>query len=469
MRGKRMKKKSSRGIMLLMLLMNMLALTFDTKLVKTEDIPEDISIGAYYYVWWGMDVNPHWPLGYKYTPVLGEYTSASPEVADQHILWAVKYGIDFFAISWFGSHEWADYPAVDQSLRDGFLKADYLPNIHFAIFYESATIMNRAESLGANKTQIFIEDMLYIATNYFNNPSYFKINNKPVVFLHALYYLYQKFDYSTLPFDFVRKQLDMNIYFVGDAVVPSTPNVSLPVLQAMDAVTSYFFKFSTDWQTILNDMETYYPQWLSAMNSIGVNFIPNAYPGFDDTEFLYGANRVLPRNQSIFRKVLDMVSKYLDPYLKTLIITSWNEWHESTSIEPAVEWGEIYLQCLQPITATIDVDPNTINLKSNGEWITVYIELPNDYNVSNIDINTVFLNETFSIDVDAPIQVGDYDADDIPDLMVKFDRATLIDWLGTFDFSEDTGKNIEVALIITGEVAGTFFEGSDTVKVLLKG
>ncbi|MCK4435140.1 hypothetical protein KAU92_06580, partial [Candidatus Bathyarchaeota archaeon] len=34
------------------------------------------------------------------------------------------------------------------------------------------------------------------------------------------------------------------------------------------------------------------------------------------------------------------------------------------------------------ISATVDIEPNTLNLKSEGEWITCYIELPEGYNVS---------------------------------------------------------------------------------------
>jgi len=41
--------------------------------------------------------------------------------------------------------------------------------------------------------------------------------------------------------------------------------------------------------------------------------------------------------------------------------------------------------------------------------------------------------------------------------------------LGTVDYGEDTGKWIEVTLLITGEVAETPFEGVDTLRVLLKG
>ena len=44
------------------------------------------------------------------------------------------------------------------------------------------------------------------------------------------------------------------------------------------------------------------------------------------------------------------------------------------------------------IPAFVDFNPNTLNLKSRGKWVTVYIELPKDYDPNLIDINTVLLN-----------------------------------------------------------------------------
>jgi len=124
--------------------------------------------------------------------------------------------------------------------------------------------------------------------------------------------------------------------------------------------------------------------------------------------------------------------------------------------------------CSPMIPATINIDPDTLNLKSNGEWITAYIELPESYNVEDIGISTVMLNNTVSVDLDAPTQIGDYDLDGMADLMVKFDRASIIEWLGTMDYSEDTGKSYFEILTITGTVLDMPFEGSDTIKVLHK-
>jgi len=105
--------------------------------------------------------------------------------------------------------------------------------------------------------------------------------------------------------------------------------------------------------------------------------------------------------------------------------------------------------------AAADVTPSTLNLKSKGKWITCYIELPEDYKVRDIDILTVKLNGEISAELH-PTEIGDYDTDGIPDLMVKFNRKELI-------AISSVG---EATLRITGEVNGTSFEGSDTIRVI---
>ena len=113
------------------------------------------------------------------------------------------------------------------------------------------------------------------------------------------------------------------------------------------------------------------------------------------------------------------------------------------------------------IQATIDIDPNTLNLKSKGKMITAYIEFPVSYNMTEIDINTVYL-EYLKGSIPAklnPSGVGDYDYDNIPDLMVKFDRQALIEYLD--------GAPGEITLTINGEIDEAFlFEGSDVITVI---
>jgi len=127
------------------------------------------------------------------------------------------------------------------------------------------------------------------------------------------------------------------------------------------------------------------------------------------------------------------------------------------------------------IPAVIDIDPDTLNLKSNGEWLTAYIELPEgydvSYDVSDINVSTINLLDSIPVDPTAPATIGDYDGDGISDLMVKFNRTAVIVYLGTEDVTEDeTGTDFYEESTITGELTdGTPFEGSDTIRVIDKG
>jgi hypothetical protein len=118
--------------------------------------------------------------------------------------------------------------------------------------------------------------------------------------------------------------------------------------------------------------------------------------------------------------------------------------------------------------ATIDLDPDTLNLQSKGKWITAYIELPEGHDVSNINVSTVVLDETIPAEL-KPVAIGDYDGDGIHDLMVKFKRADVISYIlanvnPTELFEE---RFMTITLIITGYLNdGTPFIGSDTIRVI---
>jgi signal peptidase I len=122
-----------------------------------------------------------------------------------------------------------------------------------------------------------------------------------------------------------------------------------------------------------------------------------------------------------------------------------------------------------PVPATVDIHPDTLNIKSYGRWVTAYIELPQGHNVGNIDLSTVRLciGEVTACPDDAsvparedPSSVGDHDHDDISDRMVKFDRHELIVLLA--------GQSGDVTLTVAGLVSppGEPFAGSDTIRVI---
>jgi hypothetical protein len=127
------------------------------------------------------------------------------------------------------------------------------------------------------------------------------------------------------------------------------------------------------------------------------------------------------------------------------------------------------------ITATIDIDPKALNLRSKGKWITCYIELPEGFEVAEINRTSILLNDTIHVDpfwLNKTIEsvVGDYDGDGIADLMVKFNRAEVTYYILT---NVDITKLIEerfmtITLTVTGKLNdGTPFKGSATIKIIM--
>lgn len=108
------------------------------------------------------------------------------------------------------------------------------------------------------------------------------------------------------------------------------------------------------------------------------------------------------------------------------------------------------------IEATVDIEPDTLNLKSKGKWITCYIWLPEDYDVADIVPHSVLLEsqiEAHWIWFDQDEQVA----------IAKFSRSQVQD-------VQDTLSIGEVELTISGELNdGTRFEGSDTIRIIDKG
>ena len=135
------------------------------------------------------------------------------------------------------------------------------------------------------------------------------------------------------------------------------------------------------------------------------------------------------------------------------------------------------------IEVTVDIHPETLNLKSNGRWITAYIELPEGYEVSGINISTVFLENVIPAESDPKYgfvknpEIADRDNNGIPELMVKFDRWAVIDYIWVFKLyhmgfdplSSLPKEGVEVELTITVSLNTETFEGSDTIRVIYKG
>jgi probable HAF family extracellular repeat protein len=113
----------------------------------------------------------------------------------------------------------------------------------------------------------------------------------------------------------------------------------------------------------------------------------------------------------------------------------------------------IPLQEKDAIEVTIDIKPETLNLKGNSKWIKVLIQLPVEYKVTDIEPGSILLNNTFE-----PKQIALNLEDQI--LVAKFLREELTSLLqmGT------------VTLTVTGQLLDeTSFAGADSLRVISPG
>lgn len=312
--------------------------------------PTDTRVGAYYYPWYG-ESGRHWHHGYEGMgdgsgPALGEYDSRSSAVVRQHITWSREIGIDHWICSWWGPGSWED----ETLLREVLPELDGVP-VKFCLFYEAEGLLGldpeRGIEFDERKTESFAGHFRWMAERYFAHPAYLKIEDRPVVYLylsrafagnHARALARARAACSARGFD---------LYLVGDEVYWHEPDPGR--LRLFDAVTAYNlhgppeFADLGDWSPFIEACDGVYQRWSAACRGVGVDFIPGVMPGFDSRETEGGDRHyVIPRvlspgqaPDSFFAAMAKMARRHLGDRRPQVAITSFNEWHEGTQIEPS--------------------------------------------------------------------------------------------------------------------------------------
>lgn len=315
--------------------------TFAVVVQDEEEVPPP-TVGVYYYPWHGGN-DFH---GRKYLrehldpvqlPVLGEYNDRDNETIKQHLEWCEYAGIGLWVSSWWGPGK-----MTDKTLKDYILKHDDLNDMKIALFYETSnripdfTDVSKVES-----------DINYIAENYFDHPNYFKIDGKPVLFIYLTRVLSGRgILKNTL--NIMRNtatQAGFEIYIVGDQVFGQPPSAT-DQIALLDAITNYDVYGSSGGkmyatQEKVNDYYKAQSGWRLKAHQVGTHFVPASAPGYNDTGVRDGhvpLSRKLSEDDefgSLFKAMVNEALQITDPETGNLfMITSWNEWHEDTQIEP---------------------------------------------------------------------------------------------------------------------------------------
>jgi hypothetical protein len=301
----------------------------------------DYHVGVHYYPWYSDDFHGRQYLREHLVPaqlpVLGEYNDRDTEVIDQHLKWSRDSGIDFWSTSW-----WGPGTRTDVTILDHILNNTNLGRLKIAILYETVGRTNNFHDYSSLRS-----DITYLANNYFFHPNYLKIKNKPVIIVYLTRVLSSR---GTLNFslDLMRvaaANAGYQLYIVGDHVFGSPPAHAGDIAQ-LDAVFNYdvYGGMGTSHYAGQSAVDNYYSdqaQWKALAESVGTDYAPAVSPGFNDRGVRGGhiplSRKLKPSDDfgSLFRAMLQAAVGLTDPDIGDMIfVTSWNEWHEDTQIEP---------------------------------------------------------------------------------------------------------------------------------------
>eukprot|EP00980_Cylindrotheca_fusiformis_P000117 scaffold21_cov107-Cylindrotheca_fusiformis.AAC.11 len=321
-----------------------------------------VTVGAYYYPWYGNDF--HHGDGYlrkrlqlhPQEPMLGEYNDTDPAVIAQHLQWSRRANIDLWVTSW-----WGPGSREDNTTRSVILEHEDLlgTNHRIALLYETFGRIRREENYNLERLR---PDVEYICETYFDHPNYFRIDDRPVLFLYltrALDDLGILQDVVTIMRQSIQKACQKNVYIVADQIFGPTTASSFDdsPFRWFDAATNYDVYGSLR-STLGEDgvgyvkeeqVEYYYQfeqrHWREQAKKQGCAYIPSLSPGYNDLGVRSTTPRNVPLSRSLFQQkpgsffqvALKNARSLLDSEAHNLLmINSFNEWHEDTQIEPVI-------------------------------------------------------------------------------------------------------------------------------------
>ena len=311
----------------------------------TRDVYAQVKVAAYYYPWYSNRF--HYDQGYlreylNQGPTLGEYDDRQSAVVEQHMEWSQQANIGVWITSWFGPRS-----LTDSTLISSILPAIEGSSLQFALFYESE---DRIGITDPNLDRV-VDDINYICDKYLNHPNYYHIGGRPVLFIYLARALQEEgvLARALLMMRTTGSKRGFHFYVVADHAFGPPPVGKAEYFSYFDAITNYdvYGQLAGPLYAGPERLSEYYrqqAQWKARAALQGCYFIPGITPGFNDRGVRIEVNHTpLSRKLtadadfgSFFKKSLEYAKSQVDPGADSLlVVTSFNEWHEDTQIEPA--------------------------------------------------------------------------------------------------------------------------------------
>ncbi len=294
---------------------------------------------AFYYPWYGTPSEPagkgqnlHWgaispadksiEMSTHY-PALGAYDSHNPRLVNQHCTWAREAGVDGFIVSWWGHGDYTD-TAMPVILREAVQEG-----LSISAYYESVPAPHTAASAA--------EDIKRLLRKYSGHPAWLKVNNRPVLFIYGRAVNELGLDgwldvqtrlqteISPRPL-LIGDQLDAMAALTFDGIHTYNPAAQLGD-RSPEKVAEWAGKT--------------YPKWIQLAEEANRISTVTIIPGYDDTKIRTPGLKVDRHNGATYRQQWKQLTQAPPDWV---LITSFNEWHEGSEIEPSHEYGKRYLE-----------------------------------------------------------------------------------------------------------------------------
>jgi hypothetical protein len=297
---------------------------------------------AFHYVWYGTPFGPAgrwrgWPGGYeeRYKPDLvfdgkrmvdspnypldGPYDSLDPVTIERQFRELEHAGVDASIVSWWGIDDYSD--RVLDALVERAQGTDY----RITLYYETPMVKRR-QGEDSEATRI-LQDMKYVLDKHAHKDAWLKVDGRPVIVIYVV---------DTLPLSVWQEAKDgltgagYDPFFLGDTF-------SLEALSVMDGLHTY----NPVGRLVRGeDLVATYRRVADGAHGAGKLFAPTVIPGFDDRKIRTPGTLLAREDGGCYNKTW-RAALASDP--DWVLITSWNEWHEGSEIEPSREDGTTYL------------------------------------------------------------------------------------------------------------------------------
>lgn len=290
---------------------------------------------AFYYTWYGHPERTgtwhHWTegghnpdrftpqglrdIGSTHYPVLGTYDSFDVDVIRRHLAWAEAARIDVLIATWWGQGDFTD------RVLEPLLDAAAETRVRIAFYYEVVPNHDPARA---------VDDFLYLLTRYGDHPGTFKYEGEPVIFIYSR--AIHQLTHAQWERVLQTVKASHGARFIADtgdgdwAEIFDGLHMYNPVPQVVAGV----------------DMSRVYEALVRAASDHGKISAVTVLPGYDDSYIGRIHPIVAPREDGQLYDRLWATAIQSRP--DWVLVTSFNEWHEGSDIEPSLEHGYAYLE-----------------------------------------------------------------------------------------------------------------------------